>query len=89
MQIHNFYADPMPSVRNPLDSIVLSPHTMQYNEFSLDDAEADACDYRSLLPSPSSCKYYYYNTGRRSNASARYIWGRCWHIISLFGRRKA
>ena len=41
MQIHNFYADPVPSVRNPLDSIVLSPHTIKPNDFSLASMKGD------------------------------------------------
>jgi len=41
MQIHNFYADPVPSIRNPLDSIVLSPHTIKPNDFSLTKMKGD------------------------------------------------
>jgi hypothetical protein len=41
MQIHNFYADPVPSIRNPLDSIVLNPHTMKPNDFSLSNTKED------------------------------------------------
>ena len=58
MQINNFYSDPMPSVRNPLDSIVLSPHTVKPNEANLVDFEKDFSDYRSVLPSLCSCEYH-------------------------------
>ena len=58
MQIHNFYSDPVPSVRNPLDSIVLSPHTINPAEFSLVAIERDYNDYQSLLPSICSCQYH-------------------------------
>jgi hypothetical protein len=58
MQINNFYSDPVPSVRNPLDSIVLSPHTINANDYGLADHGKDANDYRSILPSICSCTYY-------------------------------
>ena len=59
MQIHNFYPDMLPSVRNPLDCIVLSPHTIKANDFCLANLEeGDACDYQALLPSISRCKYH-------------------------------
>ncbi len=58
MQINNFYADPMPSVRNPLDSIVLSPHTVKPTEANLVDIERVFSDYRSVLPSVCSCEYH-------------------------------
>ena len=62
MQIHNFYTDPIPSVRNPLDSIVLSPHTIKPNDFSLADMEEGSSDYQSLLPFISSCEYHEQDT---------------------------
>ena len=58
MQIQNFYADPVPSIRNPLDSIVLSPHTIKPNDYCLINMKEDSCDYQTLLPSISSCQYY-------------------------------
>ncbi len=41
MQTHNFYANPVPSIRNPLDSIVLNPHTIKPNDFSLTNMKED------------------------------------------------
>ena len=58
MQIYNFYTDPIPSVRNPLDSIVLSPHTIKTNNFGLAEMEEDSSDYQSVLPSMGSCEYH-------------------------------
>jgi hypothetical protein len=58
MQIHNFYTDLVPSVRNPLDSIVLSPHDIRPNDASLTNIGEDACDYQTLLPSISRCEYH-------------------------------
>ena len=58
MQINNFYTDPFPSVRNPLDSIVLSPHTIKTNDIALADPEKDFSDYQSVLPSISACEYH-------------------------------
>ena len=58
MQINNFYSDPLPSVRNPLDSIVLSPHTIRSHDTSLAQREAATGDYRSVLPSIPSCEYH-------------------------------
>jgi hypothetical protein len=48
----------MPSVRNPLDSMVLSPHTVKPNEASLVGIEKEFSDYRSVLPSVCSCEYH-------------------------------
>lgn len=58
MQINNFYTDPLPSVRNPLDSIVLSPHTIKANDFGLVDMEKNSSDYQAILPSICSCEYH-------------------------------
>ncbi len=66
MQIHNFYSDPVPSVRNPLDSIVLSPHTINANDFRLADIKEEFSDYRSVLPSISSCEYHNQDTCSQS-----------------------
>ena len=58
MQIDNFYSDPVPSVRNPLDSIVLSPHTLGNHDAGLAQMEVGTSDYRSVLPSIPSCEYH-------------------------------
>ncbi len=71
MQIQNFYSDPVPSVRNPLDSIVLSPHTIRSNDFSLADMEGDSSDYQSLLPSIGSCDYHDQDTCSQSKLFSR------------------
>jgi hypothetical protein len=76
MQIHNFYSDPVPSVRNPLDSIVLSPHTIRFNDFSLADMEEASSDYQSLLPSISSCEYHEQDT-----CSQTELFSRCFRDI--------
>ncbi len=81
MQIHNFYSDPVPSVRNPLDSIVLSPHTIKPNDFGLANMEEDSSDYQSLLPSICRCEYHDQNTCKEANSLPRYIWDRCRHLI--------
>ena len=62
MQIYNFYSDPVPLVRNPLDSIVLSPHTIRTDYISLKDMDEDFSDYQSLLPSIDSCEYHAQDT---------------------------
>jgi len=89
MQIQNFYSDPVPSVRNPLDSIVLSPHTIRSNDFSLADMEGDFSDYQSLLPSICSCDYHDQDNCKEANSLPRYIWDRCRHILRSYGHRKA
>ena len=58
MQIQNFYSDPIPSVRNPLDSIVLSPHTIRTHDINLAELEDVSNGYQSLLPSLDSCQYH-------------------------------
>ena len=73
MQLNNFYSDPVPSVRNPLDSIVLSPHTIGTHEVSLAQMEAATSGYRSVLPSIHSCDYHYQDTCRETNSFLRYI----------------
>ncbi len=77
MQIHNFYTDPVPSVRNPLDSIVLSPHTINANDFGLTDPEKDSNDYRSVLPSICSCAYHGQDTSRKRDSISNSIWDKC------------
>jgi hypothetical protein len=88
MQIQNFYSDPVPSVRNPLDSIVLSPHTIKSNGFSLAGMQEDSSDYQLLLPSISSCEYHNQDTCRDTNSLPRYIWGRYRKLIGRCRRRK-
>ena len=73
MQINNFYSDPVPSVRNPLDSIVLSPHTLESNDTGLAGMGEDPGDYQSLLPSIRSCKYHDQDSCRDGNYLLRYI----------------
>ncbi len=73
MQINNFYTDPLPSVRNPLDSIVLSPHTIQASDFGLANMEEDCSDYRSILPSICSCKYHGQDACSQSTSFLAYI----------------
>ena len=67
MQIDNFYSDPVPSVRNPLDSIVLSPHTLGNHDAGLAQMEVGTSDYRSVLPSIPSCEYHDQDTGEGYN----------------------
>ena len=73
MQIQNFYSDPVPSVRNPLDSIVLSPHTINSNDFSLAGMQEDPGDYQSLLPSISSCEYHEQDTCSQAELFSRWL----------------
>ena len=81
MQIHNFYADPVPSVRNPLDSIVLSPHTIKSNDFSLMNLMADSCDYQTLLPSITSCGYYDRKACQQTTSLPTCIWAKFYRLI--------
>ena len=81
MQIHNFYTDPIPSIRNPLDSIVLSPHTIKPNDFSLISMMEDGCDYQTLLPSISSCDYYDRKACKQSKSLPKCIWAKCCRFI--------
>ena len=74
MQIHNFYTDPVPSVRNPLDSIVLSPHTVNANDLELADLENDSSDYRSVLPSICSCAYHDQDSCRETDSNSKSVW---------------
>jgi hypothetical protein len=89
MQIHNFYADPLPSIRNPLDSIVLSPHTIKSNDFSMTDMKADCCDYQTLLPSISSCQYYDRTACTHTNSLLRCIWETCSRFIKKCDFKKS
>jgi len=89
MQIHNFYSDPIPSVRNPLDSIVLSPHTLGTDHISLSGMGEDSSDYQSLLPSIRSCEFHDQDTCMEANFLTRYICGRCRRLIRSYGPRKA
>ncbi len=58
MQINHFYSDSLPTVRNALDSIVLSPHTVRPNEVGLMDDENNLSDYQSVLPPVCSCEFH-------------------------------
>jgi len=89
MQIHNFYSDPVPLVRNPLDSIVLSPHTIRTDHISLTDMEEDSSGYQSLLPSIRSCEFHDQDTCMEAKSIPRYIWNRWRHKIRRYGHRKA
>ena len=88
MQIHNFYSDPVPSVRNPLDSIVLSPHTLRMDHISLINIDDDSSDYQSLLPSLRSCEFHDQGICMEANSLPRYIWGRCRHLFRSYSHRK-
>ena len=77
MQVHNFYDDPVPSVRNPLNSIALSPDAMRFNSYSLRNAQDDYGDFQSVLPSPNSCLLHGEAECRRP----------AW-LINLFQRRR-
>ncbi len=55
MQVHNFYDVPVPSVRNPLNSIALSPDAVRFNSYNLQNVQEDYGDFQSVLPSPNSC----------------------------------
>ena len=89
MQIQNFYSDPVPLVRNPLDSIVLSPHTIRTDHISLTGMEEDSSGYQSLLPSIRSCEYHDQDTGMEANSLPGFIWDRCRHLIRRYGHEKA
>ena len=89
MQIHNFYADPVPSTRNPLDSIVLSPHTIKANDFSLTGMKEDYCDYQTLLPSVSSCQYYDRNACMQTTSLPKCIWAKCRRFIKKCDFKKS
>ncbi len=88
MQIHNFYADPVPSIRNPLDSIVLSPHTIKANDFGLTNMKEDYCDYQTLLPSSSSCQYYDRYGCMPMKSLPKCIWTTCCRFIKKRDFRK-
>ena len=77
MQMHNFYDDPVPSVRNPLNSIVLSPDSIRSNSYNLQNAQDDYGDFQSILPSPNSCLLYGDGSCRKPG-----------RLISWFQRRK-
>jgi hypothetical protein len=49
MQIQNFYSDWLPASSSPLDSIVLSPHTMNTRDCNISTIKEDYCDSPSLL----------------------------------------
>lgn len=77
MQINNFYTDMMPSVRSPLDSIALSPHTISHSDFKLANMQKDTCDYQSVLMSTGSCKYYDSTDAESPSACSRWLRNRC------------
>ena len=89
MQIHNFYAAPVPSVRHPLDSIVLSPHTIKANDSSLTGMKEDYCDYQTLLPSISSCQYYDRNACMQTTSLPKCIWAKCRRFIKKCDFKKS
>jgi len=84
MQIHNFFSDPVPSVRNPLDSIVLSPHSINANDFGLADFAEDPNDYQSVLPSLCSCAYHDQAACKGTNTISKSIWDKCRDLFSDF-----
>ena len=88
MQIHNFYADPVPSIRNPLDCIVLSPHTIMPTDFSLTNMKEDCCDYQTLLPSISSCQYYDRYVCMQTKSLPKCIWAKCCRFIKKCDLKK-
>jgi hypothetical protein len=88
MQIHNFYPDPVPAIRNPLDSIVLSPHTIKPNDFSMTDIKEDCCDYQTLLPSISSCRYHDDNDCIQKKSVPRCIWIKWARFLKMRGLNK-
>jgi hypothetical protein len=49
MQIQNFYTDWLPASSSPLDSIVLSPHTIRAEEVNLNCTREDYCKSPSRL----------------------------------------
>ena len=84
MQIHNFFSDPVPSVRNPLDSIVLSPHSINANDFGLADFAEDPNDYQSVLPSLCSCAYHDQAACEGTETISKSIWDKCRDLFSDF-----
>jgi hypothetical protein len=58
MQVRNFYEDPLPSVRNPLNSIALSPDSIRYNNHDLRSVPQDFGDFQSIMPPLNSCLLY-------------------------------
>jgi len=84
VQIHNFYEDPVPSIRSPLDSIVLSPHTITPNDYCLANMTEDCCDYQTVLPSISSCQYYDQNACELTKSLPKYIWATCFRLFKKF-----
>jgi hypothetical protein len=77
VQIHNFYTDPVPSIRSPLDSIVLSPHTIKSTDICLINMEEESCDYQTLLPSISSCQYYGREAWVQTKSLPKCFWEKC------------
>jgi hypothetical protein len=58
MQVQNFYEDPLPSVRHPLNSIALSPDSIRCSHHDLRDIPEDFGDFQSILPPLNSCLLY-------------------------------
>ena len=81
MQIQHFCEDPVPSIRSPLDSIVLSPHTITPNDYCLVNMKEDCCDYQTVLPSISSCQYYDQNACEQTNSLPKCIWATCCRLF--------
>jgi len=88
MQINNFYSDLVPSVRQPLDSIVLSPHTITQNSFNLTDMAEDSHDYQTLLPPVCCCRYHDEYARIQTKSFPRWLWIRCRHLTKVVRFRK-
>lgn len=83
MQVNHFYTDPMPTVRNPLDSIVLDPESVKYTSYNLQNARDEFSDYHSILPSPSSCLLHGDGNCRKRGRLAHWVLN-----ILILGRNK-
>ena len=88
MQIHNFFPDPVPVVRNPLDNIVLSPHTIKPNDFSMTGINEDCCDYQTLLPSISSCRFFDRKVCMQRKPVSKCIWTKWAHFLKKCDPKK-
>ena len=88
MQINNFYSDFVPSVRQPLDCIVLSPHTIGQNSFNLTGAVEDSHDYQTLLPPISGCMYYDEHGCDQAASFPKWLWVRCCRLTRAVRFRK-
>ncbi len=73
MQVQHFFRDPVPSVRNPLDSIALSPDSMKFGSYHLQDVQSEFSDFQSVLPSPNSCLLHGDGECRKGSWLSRWI----------------